>query len=66
VIAAATVGGPRHGFLWAALSSLLIHLVARSGGAAFSDATAVALLLVWGSAAMPVVPSALTTDPVTT
>src|SRR5437867_5650182 len=52
VIAAGTVGGSRHGFVWAAVGSLLVHLVGQRAGAGFSDADAVALLLVWGSAAM--------------
>ena len=51
-VAAATVGGPRHGFVWAAISTFtVLRIVAPATPDAGVEPLTVALVLIWASAA---------------
>jgi signal transduction histidine kinase/DNA-binding response OmpR family regulator len=50
VVAMVAVSGPRHGFAWAMITSLVAMLVRGPTGTASFEVTAVTLTLIWGSA----------------
>ena len=50
VIVSAAIGGPRHGFAWAIVASLLVNLGEHVSGSTTSESTGIALTLIWGTA----------------
>jgi signal transduction histidine kinase/DNA-binding response OmpR family regulator len=50
VVATVAISGPRHGFTWAAITSLVALLARDPNAIASFEATTVTLILIWGSA----------------
>lgn len=50
VIAAAAIAGPRHGFAWGAVASLIVVVATERAGEPISGSAAVSCILIWGSA----------------